>query len=261
MPTIFVCVYRRHVPSRADWRQTFDRSRTDLRLTRFLAEYWRDDRYYDWGDDPAFFCAKDAFGDPRRASWAVCRRDVRNAVGIGDAVVFVVAKPAVAVNSRGNHLAAGPVDYFYIGCGTANQLVDRHRLWFDERLLKYRDFYNALARPGPNGDLENIEVFPRHADWERRAAAPIVLFDPETSQYNLDNPRHVAHFDPAVGVPERWNADPTSRRLETLLFGDGRPRRLRTSHTGYGHAKRVLRPSDDEFGSVRDELVELARSV
>jgi hypothetical protein len=50
-----------------------------------------------------------------------------------------------------------------------------------------------------------------------------------------------------------------SRRLEELLFGEGRPRRLRTSKTGYQHAKRVLRLSAPEFVDVRDELLALAR--
>jgi hypothetical protein len=176
-------------------------------------------------------------------------------------VAFFIGKPDVTINSRGVHTPTGPVDYFFIGCGTVAQLSDRHQLWDDETLIEYRRFYNALARPGPTGDLENIEVFPPHQDWEKRAAAPMVLFDPATSWFDLDTPHHVGRFEPAQGVPEHWNIDPMSRRLEGLLFGDGRPRRLRTSRTGYGHVKRVLRPSDNEFGSIRDELVLLARAA
>ena len=33
--------------------------------------------YYDWGDDPSFFAAEEFLGDVNRASWGVCRRDVR----------------------------------------------------------------------------------------------------------------------------------------------------------------------------------------
>jgi hypothetical protein len=260
MPTLYACVYRRHIPSAAEWRRTVEKSSDDRRLARFLDEYWREDRYYDWGDDPAFFGARAAFNDARRASWGVCRRDVRSAVKVGDAVAFFIGKPAFVVGARGRHTPTGTVDYLYVGCGTVGQLVDRRELWEDEALAAYRDFYNALARPTVDGKLENIEVFPRHENWQDRAAAPLVLFDPTTSWFDLDTPHRVARYEPALGVPERWEVDPISQRLERLLFGDGRPRRLRTSHTGYGHAKRVLRLGDDEFRSVRDELVEIARA-
>lgn len=261
MPTLYVCVYRRHIPTAAEWRQMTEKSSGDPRLARFLDEYWRDDRYYDWGDDPSFFGAREAFNDARRASWGVCRRDVRSAVKAGEAVSFFIGKPAFDVKARGGHVPNGAVDYFYVGCGTVGQLANRFQLWEDDGLAKYRDFYNALARPGPGGRLENIEVFPRHENWQDRAAAPLVLFDPGRTWFDLDTPRYVAHYDPALGVPERWNADPISRRLEGLLFGDGRPRRLRTSHTGYGHAKRVLRLADREFAEVRDELVRIAHAA
>jgi hypothetical protein len=258
MPTLYVCVYRRHVPSQAEWHRTVERSPSDPRLAQFLGEYWQDDRYYDWGDDPAFFGAREAFGDPRRASWGVCRTDVRNAITVGDAVAFFCGKPAVVVNRGGHHVPSGPVEYFYVGCGTVQRLVRRQLLWRDESLVEYRGFFNVLARPGPDGELVNIEVFPRHEDWEHRAAAPVVFFDPDTSWFDLDTPLHVGTYVPELGVPERWNSDAASRRLETLLFGDGIGRRLRTSRTGYGHSKRVLRPTFDGFQSIRDELVGIA---
>lgn len=255
---LFVCVYRRHIPSRREWERTRNASATDLRLGRYLDEYWRPDRYFDWGDDPAFFCAQDEFGDPTRASWAVCRPDVRDDISVADAVAFFNAKPAFE-ERQGSYRGTGPVDYFFIGCGTVDHLIDRRELWSNQDYATYRGFYNVLARPGPTGALHNVEVVePHHSDWERRATAPVVLFATGRSRFELTRPLHVAHFEPAEGVPEKWNRDRTSLHLEQLLFGDGRARRLRTSRSGYQHAKRVIRLLDAEFDPLIDELLGIA---
>jgi hypothetical protein len=230
----------------------------DARLSRYLDEYWLPDRYFDWGDDPAFFCAQDEFGDSTRASWGVCRPDVRDDIRVGDAVVFFNAKPAYE-ERKGTYRRTGPVDYFYIGCGIVERLIDRRELWSNQDYAAYRGFFNALARPGPTGELLNVEVVePHHGDWERRAAAPMVLFAASPSRFDLRRPLHVAHFNPSDGVPEKWNRDRTSLHLEGLLFGDGRPRRLRTSRSGYQHAKRVLRLPDAGFEALVGDLVDIA---
>jgi len=52
--------------------------------------------------------------------------------------------------------------------------------------------------------------------------------------------------------------DPTSQRLERLLFGDACKRRLRTSRTGYQHAKRVVRGTATAIDPVIAELIEIA---
>jgi hypothetical protein len=258
MPTLYVCVYRRHVPSPAEWRAVVEEAKAIPILEEFVSEYWRPDRFFDWGDDPGFFSAIRHFGDAQHASWGVCRRDVRSAVRIGDAVAFFVARPVVRERRDGIHVAEGPVDYFYVGCGTVGRLASRDELWSDPSLATYCSFFNVLARPSPSGELVNVEVFPRHEDWMRRAEAPLVLFDIDRSAFSPLAPHAVGRFEPSIGVPETWRADEMSRRLEALLFGDGRPRRLRTSHIGYGHAKRVIRLPDAEFALVRDELVAMA---
>jgi hypothetical protein len=258
MPNLYVCVYRHHVPGAGEWRQTLERSRNNPTLTRFLADYWRDDRYFDWGDDPSFFGALDVFGDATRASWGVCRPNVRNRVTPGDGIVFVVLKPQVIVNSRGTRVPSGPADYFYVGFGTVGEVLDRAEIWANPEFETYRGFFNALARPNASGGLENVEVFPRHNDWDRgRAQAPVVLFDSTTSCFNLGSPSLVAHYDPNQGFPERWSDGSTSQSLQRLLFAD-RSRRLRTSDGGHPHPHLRLELPQQEFDARRSELLQLA---
>jgi hypothetical protein len=228
---------------------------SDPLLTRFLGEYWRPDTFLDWGDDPAFFSAREHLGDSSRASWAVCRPDVRRAIREGDAIVFFNGVPETQ-EVNGRRVGTGNADYFYIGCGTVARRVDRRELWSDPSLLAYTTFYNALARPTADGGLENVEVFPPHVDWEKRAAAPVILFDPMHTRFNIETALHVSHYDQRLGPPDVWASNARSRRLEHLLFGSVR-RRLRTSTTGYQHAKGVLRLDSDVFGRTRDELITL----
>jgi hypothetical protein len=258
MPNLYVCVYRRHVPGAGEWRRTVERSRDDPTLASFLNEYWRDDRYFDWGDDPSFFGALNELGDARRASWGVCRPNVRRALAPGDGIVFLVLKPEVALNARGIHVPTGPAEYFYVGFGTVGDVVDRSVMWADPQFSAYRTFFNALARPVAGGGLENVEVFPRHKDWIRRAStAPIVFFESATSWFDLHAPTLVARYDPLDGYPERWNDEPTSRRLGQILFA-GRDRRLRTSDGGHPHPHLRLSPSQPEFDAMRSDLLRLA---
>ncbi|MGH8982565.1 MAG: hypothetical protein ACRDY6_01660 [Acidimicrobiia bacterium] len=255
---LYVCVYRRHIPTAAQWRSTVQAADGDPRLRQFLDEYWRKDRYFDWGDDPAFFAARETFGDPRHASWAVCRPNVRTALREGDGVAFFCGKQALRAQG-GAYRPAGPYDYFYVGCGAVGRLVERVELWHDKRLAPYRSFYNTLARPNATGALEQHETFlPYHPNWRDRASSPLVLFDLEHSAFNLDDPHPVAHYEPDSGPPERWRADRTSRKLERLLF-DGTTRRLRTSKTGFAHAHRRLRLAERDFEELRDALVSLAK--
>jgi hypothetical protein len=143
---LFVCVYRRHIPTPSQWRRTLDAASSDQRLSRFLREYFQEDRYFDWGDDPGFFAALEEFGDPRHASWAVCRPDVRAAVRTGDVVAFFVGKPAFEEH-EGRHRPSGPTDYFYIGCGTVGRLVNRRELWLDEGLAPLSTFLQCPRPP------------------------------------------------------------------------------------------------------------------
>jgi len=155
---LFVCVYRRHVPTAGEWRSTAAAGATNRRLLAFLDRYWSEDSYLDWGDDPAFFCATEILGDARDASWGVCRPDVRRDARVGDGVAFFCGRPITKVTG-GIHRAAGGVDYFYVGFGTVAALITREEVWADPDRESYRDFFNILARPGPNGRLHQSEVF------------------------------------------------------------------------------------------------------
>jgi hypothetical protein len=255
---LFVCVYRRHIPREVDWQRTNEAATGNSHLKRFLATYWDDASYFDWGDDPGFFCALDLIGDARHASWSVCRRDVRNSIQEGESIAFFVFKPAFREDGGRRH-ATGRGDYYYIGCGTVGRRVDRNTLWRDDAFKQYRDFFNVLARVSVDR-CENVELFhPCHKDWTRRAAAPVVLFVPERSSFELYRPHHVAHIDSVSDVPEIWHDDATSKKLEHLLFGDGRARRLRTSSTGFQHTARVIRGSSKEIGLLVDELCHIAK--
>ena len=64
-------------PSVREWRLTKPLADSDPLLSRFLNGYR--ENFWDWGDDPSFFAAEHRLGDVRRASWGVCRADVRKA--------------------------------------------------------------------------------------------------------------------------------------------------------------------------------------
>jgi hypothetical protein len=111
--SFYVAVYRRAIPSRAEWEATLHAGQTNLELGRFLGSYLDANSYFDWGDDPSFFSAIAAFGDARLASWGVCRPDVREDLRIGDVVAFFVAKTEFALH-RTVPEATGPATYYFI---------------------------------------------------------------------------------------------------------------------------------------------------
>jgi hypothetical protein len=224
----YLCTYRRRWPSLSERRQTALAAEGDPLLLKFLESY--DDSFYDWGDDPSFFAAHHLLGNVCKASWGVCRPDVRRTLKENDLVVFFCG-----CQSKDKHTW----HYFFIGFGTVRERVEpRAALWRQSRYAPYRKFYNVLARLD-NGRLTQSETFlPYHDNWKHRARAPYVLFDPARSAFNLDSPHHVATWDSKTAPPETWKRDVTTREIERLLFvGRGIDRRLRTSSTGYGHAK------------------------
>ncbi len=218
-------------------------------MKRFLEEYRRADSYLDWGDDPSFFSAITQFGDPRRATWGVCRRDVRGSLVLGDAVAFICAKFLPDARRR---------EYHYVGCGTVGNLInDRRLIWKDEGYTLMRDYLNILAQPDTRGRLRNIEVFPEHKDWQRRAEQPYVLFDPDRTAFNLTNPHLVAMFEPSNGVSERWCTDTVSSELRRLFFTRTR-QHLKTSLHRNQHPKLRIHCEPHRLADVRDRLVEMA---
>jgi hypothetical protein len=138
------------------------------------------------------------------------------------------------------------------------RLVTRKQLWAEDGLSVYRNFFNVMAEPvGGDGVFRNIEVFPPHSDWERRIKARMVLFETSKTRFDLASPHLVSRYDPASGPPDRWEPDPMSQEIERLLFAKTR-RRLRTSATGYQHARYRATEWGTETRRLRDALFEVA---
>lgn len=236
----YVSVYTRKIRPRSVQERTARHAEHDPALRRFLDEY--PDSYLDWGDDPSFFAAREFLGDVRRASWGVCRRNLRERLTPGDLVVFFCAREAATTKGRW--------DYYFVGFATVGSAPTREQVWREERYAGYRSFYNLLVRP-EGGTFVHAEAFhPPHADWERRSSAPYILFDsrPGMTEFDLVSPPHVAVYSGAL--PETWNQEPTAAHLENLLFRSrGKVRRLRTSKTGFGHT--YMKVSNDEKETAR----------
>ena len=257
----YICVYRRSVPKDCEFRLTEASADSDCNLRKFLGEYLLPDRYYDWGDDPAFFAAKEFLGDVRRASWGVCRRDVRRRLIAGDLIVFFCAKQHPTKRQRW--------DYYYIGFGTVEHLICRRQLWTNEQFVDYRDFYNVLARVEGLFFIQKETFHPYHGDWEKRLQSPYIIFsdDPRLTHFNLVNPLHVATYM-GNAIPEQWLSSRLGRSLESVLFEErGIQRRLRSSPTGYGHtfvnlrtSKGTTRPGRKMEG-LRVALLKISREI
>ncbi|MHB8390769.1 MAG: hypothetical protein ACYDBH_14510 [Acidobacteriaceae bacterium] len=220
----YLCTYRQITPPRSALKKMELAAKQNSLLRRFLDGY--EGSFFDWGDDPSFFAAKHMLGDVRRATWGVCRRDVRSNLEKGDIVVFFCAR-----QNKEKRLWR----YYFIGFGAVREVVRcRELLWTSHVYAPYRKFYNVLTA----SDGKQRETFyPFHKDWERRAEAPYVLFDAARSAFNLDSPHHVATWDSEANH-EAWRGDPRTSKIEQLLFVDrGIERRLRTSRTGYAHVK------------------------
>ena len=253
----YVCVYRRHIPGKADFERTRAAAGHDPYVRKFLDEYYRPDRYLDWGDDPSFFAAKEFLGNVNRASWGVCRPNVRAKLKPGDFVAFFCAKPALA----------GPRwDYYFIGVGTVGDVVSRQAIWSRPALRPYRSFYNILAAPSERNVLAQHETFfPYHPNWRDRLPA-YVLFDPNPglTSFNLRNPLWAATY--TGRIPEVWRTRSSAlvKRLGLILFTDrGVSRRLRTSRTGFSHPplnlSRPMHPAG--LPSLRTELLAITKEA
>jgi hypothetical protein len=79
----YVCVYRHTRPSPRDLERTRQGAENESLVARYLAAYQKEGSFLDWGDDPAFFCSQQLLKNTRRASWGVCRRDVRLTFDVG----------------------------------------------------------------------------------------------------------------------------------------------------------------------------------
>lgn len=208
----------------------------------------------DWGDDPSFFAASTLLGDVRRATWGVCRRDVRACLSPGDFVVFVCAR---ADNP--------PVwDYHFVGVATLGYRLTRDDVWSVHRYARYRDFLNIIARPRAGGGLKQHEwVHPFHADWLARCSAPYWLFDPDDTVLNLDSPILLATYRGQARSIETWHThDGRVGELRSLLLrGAPETRGLRSVNAQQPHAKLNLKrgyTTDSALSDLRKVLLERA---
>jgi hypothetical protein len=223
----YLCVYCHKSRTGNEPELTREAAETDPLLGTFLDG--NDQSYYDWGDDPSFFAAQHLLGDVRKASWGVCRPDVRKALGTGDVVIFFCACQRQDEDVW---------RYHFVGFGTVLWPVHpRADLWTNPAYEAYRQFYNVLARLEGGHMVQSETFFPYHPDWEDRAEVPYVLFDGDSSCFNLTRPHCVATWD-REHIPETWNSDCRSAKIEDLLFVErGIQRRLRTSASGHPHPK------------------------
>jgi hypothetical protein len=224
----YVCTYRHFAPPPLDRKRTEDAARKDPLLDKFLQGY--DNSFFDWGDDPSFFAAHELLGDVRKASWGVCRPDVRKNLQENDLVVFFCGR-----HDKAERLWR----YYFIGFGTIQARVERADLWKSIAYKPYRSFYNVLARLAGNELVPSEKFHPYHkVNFASRAKSPYLIFNAAQSSFNLNSPHHVATWHSDEPVPEIWKTDTRSKRIERLLFTDLEiVRRLRTARSGYGHAK------------------------
>lgn len=262
----YVCVYRQPIREK-EWMNAWKKagkkpSRKNKRLKKYLRRYR--DRFdggeqgcfYDWGDDPSFFCAEDILGDVRSASWGVCRPDVRRSnLSKGDFVIFFCARQQ----------DTSEWEYYYIGVGTVREVIKkRKRLWQKDKFVMYRKFYNLLT----NAKGKNCELVGYHKNWEERAKSPYVIFAKGKTHFNITDPILVATFRNRKNVKkrvilEKWNLKcKYARRIYGLIPARKGGKKLRTSWTGNGHTHMNLsRLSDKHLKRVRRELLEISREI
>ena len=234
----YLCVYRQPLIARRHWKCTQSEIRNRPELRRYLRRYHRrfqehGGRFYDWGDDPSFFAAEHFLGDLRRATWGVCRPDVRSRLAPGDFVVFFCAQQQKYDRTLWK--------YFYVGIGTVGEVVTRRQqIWRKKRFREYRKFYNLLL----DDNKHHKEVIhEHHAKWECLLEAPYVIFDGsrKTTHFNVSNPLFVATYSPNSPTPndpamETWHLDDKMvRRLYKLVPHRCGGKILRTSGTGNAH--------------------------
>ncbi|MEP7134794.1 MAG: hypothetical protein ABI904_07650 [Chloroflexota bacterium] len=260
----YICVYRHTIPIKTDIARTAKNAEKKQPLIhKFLEEYQKPKCFYDWGDDPAFFSAKEFLGDFRFATWGVCRRDVRNQLGEGDLVIYFCGQQSF--NNRKHW------DYYFIGFGTVAEMISRDQLWQDKSYAVYRKFFNVLAKLRDNKLIQHEYFGNGHDDWKKRLSAPYIIFnqDKQFTDFNLVNPLFVATR--LEDSPfEHWHSNNNKlvKRLEESLFIKlGVERRLRTKSEQHAHRHIPLHKyivQDQRYESLkilRSELSEIAYHV
>ena len=265
----YLCVYRQFKVKAADWAESkaFGRHNPDLRIDEFLRRYkWnlegrRRGRFYDWGDDPAFFGAEEFLSDVRQASWGVCRPDARRRLSKGDFVVFFCAQQQVEQHSQWN--------YHYIGVGTVDEVISkRSRIWTADAYKRYKKFYNLLIDEA--GNHQEV-LFPHHVnDWEDKLQAPYILFESSVqTHFNVRTPLLVATYDSQnraseSDILESWRLDDQHvREIYELIPIRDSGKKLRTSHSGYAHRHMNLARNNStrQLQEMRRDLISVSKAI
>ncbi len=266
----YVCVYRQPLPKDLKWEKTWKEGADKRGLRKYLERYRAGFEqgpacFYDWGDDPAFFAAEEFIGDVNRASWGVCRRNLREKLHIGDFVIFFCAKAVAAESTE-----AKAWEYYYVGLGTVSESLDRSIIWSADEYKSYRDFFNLLV--DPSGAHREF-IYDRHdCDWLKRADAPYILFEPSRNltHFNVASPILVATYrlggDPwRDNVIEQWQLD--DEGVQTIYQEIPRRiggRKLRTGRTdqGYPHQYQNLSHlGDRELEQKRQRLLQISNDI
>ena len=230
----YICVYKK--PLKTSVRKTRKEAEAagNQALLDFLNEYGEDSCFFDWGDDPAFFASQRFLRDVNRATWGVCRPDIRQKLDQGDLVVFFCA-----------HERQKECRYYYIGFGTvAETIIRRSDIWRKKHLIPFQNFFNVLVDK-QNGHKEYF--YPWHnkgkdkgtnADWAKRAHSPYILFSNAEghSSFKLTKPLWVATYREGKGAREKWRRKcPTVAKLFKMLQPLIGSRKLRTYNPSYPH--------------------------
>lgn len=223
----YVCVYRHLVGK----KMPIGKGKL---LERYLEEY--PNSLYDWGDDPAFFCASKT---KSAVTWGVCRRDVREHVVKGGVVIFFCAKQDVI-----NHKSW---KYYYVGFGVCGDMLrgrrERLRIWSEPKRYPFGAYFNILI----NKDDKHREYTGNHDDWQKRIKAPYIIFDQKRSSFILGEPLLVASFGEDDKV-ELWRENTEVDRLKEIVFTENVSRRsLRTTHPQMAHRHIRINDVDEEF--------------
>ena len=266
----YICVYLQKIPDKKDWVRAKGNASGDPVLKEYVRRYENRfkknkdgiGRFYDWGDDPAFFAAETFGGN---VTWGVCRHDVRDKLQKEDVVVFFCAQEQE--NQKPKKWM-----YYYVGLGTVGEVVKpRERLWKKVRYQEYTKYYNLLITK----DGCHREPVDDHADWAKRLAARYIIFDdaPDKTHFNVTNPLHVATYtEGSEGkILECWRSskDERVKRINDLIpkrpptkkEGSG-GKKLRTSPTWNAHVHMNLSDRADKLlRGKRRELLKVSKKV
>jgi hypothetical protein len=253
--TVFVCVYRQFVPEKNQLRDCVAKAAEgDPQLQYLYDQLMTGQTVYDWGDDPSFFSAEYVQGAAESAAWGVCRPNVRRMVRRGDSVVFFCARRARKFD---------PIHYLFTGYGTVARTVKKRQdVWRKAELQPYQNHFNVLAKPGQLGRLKNAERFPPiHEDWAERVKSPYVIFDPELSRFDMEQPTMVAYAEPGSKV-ETWYKTPSAQAIWDTIFGGFELQRsLRVSAKGSSHPHINLTKNLASVGMTAAQLIEKLRPL